>query len=203
MPFVRLAGVSELEPDQGFRVELGDEEAVALIRTADGGVHAVEDVCSHEEYPLSEGWVEDHTIECALHGSRFDLLTGEPDSPPALRPVREGSEACGPVVTCLCPAGDNLAVVLALDLCTAGDVLLVQADPTVEVALFGGLLATFAAERRLAGVVVDGWIRDVAEIRAIALPVWSRGVRLAGPSRSSVAPKPRITSAVMPLTGPR
>ena len=57
-------------------------------RPRDGGVHAVEDVCSHEEYPLSEGWIEDHTIECALHGSRFDLLTGEPDSPPALRPVR-------------------------------------------------------------------------------------------------------------------
>jgi 3-phenylpropionate/trans-cinnamate dioxygenase ferredoxin subunit len=64
MPFVRLAGISELEPDQGLRVELGDEEAVALIRTGDGGVHAVVDVCSHEEYPLSEG------------------------SPPALRPVR-------------------------------------------------------------------------------------------------------------------
>ena len=88
MPFVRLAGTSELEPDQGYRVELGDEEAVALIRTADGGVHAVEDVCSHEEYPLSEGWIEDHTIECALHGSRFDLDTGEPDLPPAVRPVQ-------------------------------------------------------------------------------------------------------------------
>ena len=88
MPFVRLAGISELEPDQGYRVELGDEEAVALIRTADGGDHAVEDVCSHEEYPLYEGWDEDPTIECALHGSSFDLLTGEPDSPPALRPVR-------------------------------------------------------------------------------------------------------------------
>ena len=87
MPFVRLAELSELEPNQGHRVELGDEEAVALIRT-DDGVYAVVDVCSHEEYPLSEGWVEDHTIECALHGSRFDLLTGEPDSPPALRPVR-------------------------------------------------------------------------------------------------------------------
>jgi 3-phenylpropionate/trans-cinnamate dioxygenase ferredoxin component len=87
MPFVRLAAVSELEADQGHRVELGDEEAVALIRAADG-VYAVEDVCSHEEYPLSEGWVEDHTIECALHGSRFDLVTGDPDSPPALRPVR-------------------------------------------------------------------------------------------------------------------
>jgi 3-phenylpropionate/trans-cinnamate dioxygenase ferredoxin component len=85
---VRLAGLSELDPDQGLRVELGDEEAVALIRTRDGGVHAVIDECSHEDYPLSEGWVEDHTIECALHGSRFDLLTGQPDSPPAVRPVR-------------------------------------------------------------------------------------------------------------------
>jgi 3-phenylpropionate/trans-cinnamate dioxygenase ferredoxin subunit len=87
MPFVRLAGLEELEVDHGHRVELGDEEAVALIRTGDG-VYAVEDVCSHEEYPLSEGWVEDHTIECALHGSRFDLVTGDPDSPPAVRPVR-------------------------------------------------------------------------------------------------------------------
>jgi 3-phenylpropionate/trans-cinnamate dioxygenase ferredoxin component len=88
MPFVRLAELSEVPLEQGLRVELGDEEAVAVVRTADGDVHAVEDVCSHEDYPLSEGWVEDHTIECALHGSRFDLLTGEPDSPPALRPVR-------------------------------------------------------------------------------------------------------------------
>jgi 3-phenylpropionate/trans-cinnamate dioxygenase ferredoxin subunit len=87
MPFLRLASLSELEVDQGHRVELDDEQAVALIRTGDG-VYAVEDVCSHEEYPLSEGWVEDHTIECALHGSRFDLRTGDPDSPPALRPVR-------------------------------------------------------------------------------------------------------------------
>ena len=88
MPFVRLAGLSELDPDQGLRVELGDEEAVALVLAGDGGVHAVIDVCSHEDYPLSEGWVEGTTIECALHGSRFDLLTGQPDSPPAVRPVR-------------------------------------------------------------------------------------------------------------------
>jgi 3-phenylpropionate/trans-cinnamate dioxygenase ferredoxin component len=88
MPFARLASLSEIPLEQGLRVELGDEEAVALVRTTDGDIHAVIDVCSHEDYPLSEGWVEDHTIECALHGSRFDLLTGEPDSPPAVRPVR-------------------------------------------------------------------------------------------------------------------
>jgi len=78
MPFVRLAALSELQADEGHRVELSDEDAVALIRTGDE-VFAVIDNCSHEDYPLSEGWVEDHTIECALHGSRFDLLTGNPD----------------------------------------------------------------------------------------------------------------------------
>jgi 3-phenylpropionate/trans-cinnamate dioxygenase ferredoxin subunit len=88
MPLVRLAALSELEVDQGHRVELSDEEAVALIRTGDGAVYAVVDNCSHEDYPLSEGWVEDHTVECALHGSRFDLRTGHPDVPPAVRPVR-------------------------------------------------------------------------------------------------------------------
>jgi 3-phenylpropionate/trans-cinnamate dioxygenase ferredoxin component len=88
MPFVRLASLSELEPEQGHRVELSDdgEVAVALVRTSDG-VYAVEDRCSHEDYPLSEGWVEDHQLECALHGSRFDLVTGNPDVPPAVRPV--------------------------------------------------------------------------------------------------------------------
>jgi 3-phenylpropionate/trans-cinnamate dioxygenase ferredoxin subunit len=89
MPFVRLASLSEIEADRGHRVELSDdgEVAVALVRAEDG-VYATEDRCSHEDYPLSEGWVEDHTLECALHGSRFDLQTGEPDSPPAVRPVR-------------------------------------------------------------------------------------------------------------------
>ena len=87
MPWVRLAALSDLEVDAGHRVELSDDEAVALIRTGEA-VYAVEDCCSHEEYPLSEGWVEDHQIECALHGSRFDLRTGRPDVPPAVVAVR-------------------------------------------------------------------------------------------------------------------
>jgi 3-phenylpropionate/trans-cinnamate dioxygenase ferredoxin component len=89
MPFVVLASLLDLEVDQGHRVELSDdgEVAVALVRTKEE-VFAVEDRCSHEDYPLSEGWVEDHQLECALHGSRFDLVTGHPDVPPALTPVR-------------------------------------------------------------------------------------------------------------------
>jgi 3-phenylpropionate/trans-cinnamate dioxygenase ferredoxin subunit len=88
MPMVRLASLAELEPEKPVRVELDFDAAVALIRTADGGVYAINDNCTHEDFSLSEGWVEDHEIECALHGSRFDLRTGNPDVPPAVVPVR-------------------------------------------------------------------------------------------------------------------
>jgi 4-hydroxy-4-methyl-2-oxoglutarate aldolase len=102
---------------------------------------------------------------------------------PDVRPLALGIAAAGPAATCRCPAGDVLTVILALDGCGPGDVLVVETDPTVEIALFGGVLATFAVERRLAAVVTNGWVRDVAEIRALGLPVWGRGVRLAGPTR--------------------
>ena len=48
---------------------------------------ALRDVCSHEEVPLSEGEIYDHTVECWLHGSCFDLRTGNPTGPPATEPV--------------------------------------------------------------------------------------------------------------------
>ena len=51
---------------------------VAVVRT-EGEVFALHDVCSHEEVPLSEGEIYDHTVECWLHGSCFDLRTGKPD----------------------------------------------------------------------------------------------------------------------------
>ena len=67
-------------------VELGGT-TVALARTPEG-VFAVEDRCSHQDVPLSEGEVVDCTLECWLHGSAFDLRTGEPLGPPAVTPVR-------------------------------------------------------------------------------------------------------------------
>lgn len=54
---------------------------------ADGELFAIRDVCSHENIPLSEGEVEGTTIECWLHGSRFDLRTGQPTGLPATQPV--------------------------------------------------------------------------------------------------------------------
>lgn len=60
---------------------------IAIVRTGDE-VFALHDVCTHEEVPLSEGEIDDHTVECWLHGSCFDVRTGKPTGPPATRPVR-------------------------------------------------------------------------------------------------------------------
>lgn len=60
---------------------------VAVVRTESGDVYAIKDVCSHADVALSEGEVEGCFIECWLHGSKFDLRTGEPTSLPAITPV--------------------------------------------------------------------------------------------------------------------
>lgn len=63
-----------------------DDYVLALVRVGDE-VFAIEDECSHASFPLSDGDVEGCTVECALHGSRFDLRTGESLGPPATMPV--------------------------------------------------------------------------------------------------------------------
>ena len=81
----RLCALADLKPDLPLRVELAELD-VAVVRVGDE-VFAIEDVCSHADFPLTDGEVDGCTIECALHGSRFDLRTGEPTGPPATQPV--------------------------------------------------------------------------------------------------------------------
>ncbi|MCW2885537.1 MAG: Rieske (2Fe-2S) domain protein [Streptosporangiaceae bacterium] len=83
--FVEACPLSEVPEEGALGVEIGDTP-VALVRTGDE-VFALRDVCSHAEVPLSEGEIFDHTIECWLHGSCFDLRTGKPTNPPATQPV--------------------------------------------------------------------------------------------------------------------
>jgi 3-phenylpropionate/trans-cinnamate dioxygenase ferredoxin component len=83
--FVRACSVAEIPAEGVIGVEVGGVP-VAIAR-ADGELFAVHDVCSHEEVALSEGDVYDHTIECWLHGSCFDLRSGKPTGPPATKPV--------------------------------------------------------------------------------------------------------------------
>jgi 3-phenylpropionate/trans-cinnamate dioxygenase ferredoxin subunit len=82
VPVCQLADV----PDgTAVRVEVGDEP-VCVVHTG-GEVFAIRDVCSHADVALSEGELEGTTIECWLHGSRFDLRTGKPTGLPATVPV--------------------------------------------------------------------------------------------------------------------
>ena len=85
--FVRVCAVSELEEESAARFVVGGTP-VCVARGGDGQFYALHDVCSHAEVALSEGDVEGHTIECWLHGSRFDLRTGRPTGLPATKPVR-------------------------------------------------------------------------------------------------------------------
>ena len=73
-----------------LRVQLASANgavAVAVVRSEDGELYAISDVCSHGAVSLSDGEVAGATIECALHGSQFDLRTGIPTGLPAVRPV--------------------------------------------------------------------------------------------------------------------
>jgi 3-phenylpropionate/trans-cinnamate dioxygenase ferredoxin subunit len=83
----RACAVDEL-PEVGALQVIIDGDAYAIVRDEDGGIHALEDRCTHAVVALSEGDVEDCAIECWLHGSRFDLRTGAPLELPAVTPVR-------------------------------------------------------------------------------------------------------------------
>jgi 3-phenylpropionate/trans-cinnamate dioxygenase ferredoxin component len=82
---MRVCSLDELADRSPLGVEV-DGVPVVLVRDQDT-VHALADVCSHAEVPLSEGELTAKGIECWLHGSCFDLRTGEPSSPPAAERV--------------------------------------------------------------------------------------------------------------------
>ncbi|TYP90556.1 Rieske (2Fe-2S) protein [Blastococcus xanthinilyticus] len=89
MAFERVCALSDVPENGSLRVELSDID-LAVVRF-EGQVYALEDRCSHADVPLTDGDVEIFddapTIECFLHGSCFDLRTGEPTNLPATEPV--------------------------------------------------------------------------------------------------------------------
>jgi len=88
MTRIRLCRADEVELGTVRRFAPVGAPAVALA-SCEGGLHAVVDNCSHEDYPLSEGEVfaDLCEIECVRHGSTFSLVDGTPQSLPATRPI--------------------------------------------------------------------------------------------------------------------
>ena len=83
--WIDVCAVADIPEGAALRVMVGDRP-VALA-WCDGEIRGVLDICSHADVALSEGEVDDCSIECWLHGSRFDLRTGEALCPPAYSPV--------------------------------------------------------------------------------------------------------------------
>ena len=89
MTLVKVAGAGDIPEGEarGFAV---DGHEIAVVNLGDGEFRAVDDICSHAHSHLSEGEVDTdfETIECAKHGSTFDLNSGRPTTLPAATPVR-------------------------------------------------------------------------------------------------------------------
>jgi nitrite reductase/ring-hydroxylating ferredoxin subunit len=86
MEFVKVARVSDVVPGVGLRVDIGDE-SIAIFNL-DGEFYAIGDICTHEEYSLSDGELWGLDVECPAHGSRFCLLDGSVTGFPAVIPTK-------------------------------------------------------------------------------------------------------------------
>jgi len=98
---------------------------------------------------------------------------------PALRPLQQGVSLAAVAFTAECGINDNLAVHRAVAAAPKGSVLVVDAGGDAG-GYWGGILTEAALARGLAGLVMDGGVRDVASIRALGFPVWSRHVAARG-----------------------
>ena len=97
-----------------------------------------------------------------------------------------GSRVAGPARIALCAAGDNSMVHAAVAHASPGDILVLTSVEPAPVALIGELLATQAQVRGVAGILVDGATRDLDELVAMGLPIWTRFVRAQGATKGEV-----------------
>ena len=101
----------------------------------------------------------------------------------AIKPLAPGTRLTGQARTVACMVGDNSAIHAATRLIGPGDVLVIAAGDYAETALWGGLLTQAVLSRGAAGVVVDGAVRDIAEIREAGFPCFASAAVPAGPHK--------------------
>jgi len=105
-----------------------------------------------------------------------EVVTRDRVMDPAIRPLWQPMpRLAGPAYPVACPAGDNLMLHVAIHRAPAGSVIVCAAGDS-NWAMAGGNVCAYAKQRGIAGFVVDGVIRDIAETRKNAFPVFGRGV---------------------------
>lgn len=103
---------------------------------------------------------------------------------PRLRPMHAGGVLAGPAYTVKTRPGDNLLIHKALDMAQPGDVLVVDAGGDLTNSLVGEMMLTHAEKRGLAGMVLNGAVRDLGHIKNHGFPVFAAGVTHRGPYKS-------------------
>lgn len=100
--------------------------------------------------------------------------------PSAIKPVAPGMRVCGSAVTVHSPGGDNLWLHRAIYVARPGDVLVVHVSDAHDFGYWGEIMSTAAQVRGLAGLVIDGGVRDGAILAGVGLPVFARGLCIRG-----------------------
>lgn len=99
---------------------------------------------------------------------------------PHLRPIQQDVRIGGTAVTAVCHPGDNIMIHAAVEVCQAGDILVVVNTAPSTHGMFGDLLATSLMARGVRGLVIDAGVRDTSDLRAMGFPVWSQYVSCQG-----------------------
>ncbi len=105
---------------------------------------------------------------------------------PEVASIQQGARIAGSAVTVSCPPGDNLMIHAAVETIEPGDVLVVATTEPADNGMFGELLAVSVGGRGCAGLVTNGGVRDVDDLRRMRFPVWARTVHAAGTTKSGV-----------------
>jgi 3-phenylpropionate/trans-cinnamate dioxygenase ferredoxin subunit len=84
--WVRVASVDECPPGKLRGVEVEGQPIV--LANVEGSFYALQDRCTHQDYPLSDGELDGTRLECIYHGARYDVRTGRAVQLPAIRPVK-------------------------------------------------------------------------------------------------------------------